>query len=113
MCFFIQRVTLVALMEKTQYDKETSRILTEAIKLKEKARLDLDTAIFFEEEEKKLENILDDSDSTEDQVDDALVKLVGLNARIQVELRDTDDEALRIERELLVLNNKAIMEGLI
>ena len=99
-------------MDKTQYDKETSRILTEAIKLKQKAILDLDTAIFFDEEAKKLENIIDDPNSTEDQIDDAMVKLVRLNARIQVELRETDDEAIRIERELLVLNNKAIIEGL-
>jgi hypothetical protein len=113
LCFLSLCVILGGSMDKTQYNKEVSRILTEARKLEEKAKLDLETAIFFDNKAKELESILDDPNSTQDQIDNTLVELAALNLRIQVELREGNEEAIRIERELLVLNNKSIMDGLI
>jgi hypothetical protein len=100
-------------MEKSHYNKEANRLSNEAEKLREKAELDLATAEFFNAESQKLEMVLDNEESTDDQIDDALIKLEALYNRIQIELNESDEESIRIERELLVLHNKAINEGLI
>jgi len=100
-------------MEKSQYDKEANRLFNEANKLREKAELDLKTAKFFDAESKKLEMILDNEEATDEQKENALIKLEALYKRILIELNEPNNESIRIERELLVLHNKAVNEGLI
>jgi hypothetical protein len=100
-------------MDKIQYEKETTRLLNEALKLEEKAKLDLKTAEFFDREACKLESILEDEDTTDEQTFDAMLKLKALYNRIKIELNEPNSGAIRIERELLVLRNQAIIEGLI
>ena len=100
-------------MTKSQYDKEANRLFSEADKLREKAELDLKTAEFFDAESKKLEMVLDDEEATDDQKEDALIKLEALYKRILIELNEPSNESIRIERELLVLHNQAVNDGLI
>jgi len=100
-------------MTKSQYDKEANRLFNEAEKLREKAKLDLKTARFFDAECKKLESILDGEEATDNQINDALIKLEALHKRILIELNEPNDEAIRIERELLVLHNQAVNDELI
>lgn len=102
-------------MEKSHYDKEIDRLLGEATKIQEKAQLDYDTAIFLDNEAIQLEKVVDCVNSTKEQIEDAMKKLETLYKRIENELghaHDDDMALLKIENELLILNDKASEEGL-
>jgi len=92
-------------MEKSQYEKEINRLISEAEAYKEKEQIGYDTSLFLEKERQKLTEIADNATNTEEK-EDAINKLESLLGKIQYELNhaeDNDNEALRIENELILL----------
>lgn len=96
-------------MEKSHYDKEINRLVSEADQLTQKYILDLDTAKFLDNEASKLEQIIDSVGSTREQIEEAVAKLNILYKRIEREMKEaiTDDvKADKIERELKFLKSQ-------
>ena len=92
-------------MEKSQYEKEINRLISEAEAYKEKEQIGYDTSLFLEKERQKLTEIADNATNTEEK-EDAINKLESLLGKIKYELNhaeDNDNEALRIENELILL----------
>lgn len=96
-------------MEKPTYDKEMNRLITEAQNLVEKSRLDLDTAKFLDNEALKLEEIIDDTNSTREQLEESVAKLDALYNRIEREMVEAighDKRVDEIEKELNLLRKQ-------
>lgn len=90
-------------MDKDQQTKEIDRILKEAVALREKSQLDLDTAEFLNDEAMKLEAIVDDSESRPEEKESAMVKLEALNKRILIELNESTDRLDKMEEDFNAL----------
>jgi hypothetical protein len=93
-------------MEKSQYEKEINRLISEAESYKEKEQIAYDTSLFLEKERQKLTKIIDNTETTDEEKEDAINKLKSLLGKIQFELNHADDndvEALKIENELILL----------
>lgn len=87
-------------MDKSPRDIEIDRILTEAVALRDKAQLDLDTAEFFNKEALRLEAIVDDLNTLPEDKESAMVKMEALTKRILIELREDFDAEKRITDDL-------------
>lgn len=93
-------------MEKSQYENEINRLICAAEEYKDKEQIAYDTSIFLEKERQKLTKIIDNAESTDEEVEDAINKLNSLLGKIRYELNhanDNDNEALKIENELILL----------
>ena len=96
-------------MDKSQFNKEIDRILKESVALEEKAKLDLETAEFLNNEVIKLETIIDDIKTLPEEKESAFIKLEALHKRLLIELNENTSTQDRLEHELNELNN--IIEG--
>ena len=93
-------------MEKSHYENEIDRLIIAAKELEEKEQIGYDTAVFLDKEAKKLENCIEDPNTTEEEKEIAINKLNVLFGRIKSEIEhssDNDEEALQIEKELVAL----------
>lgn len=89
-------------MEKpNDYEQELNKLLIEALKLEEKATLDLKTAKFLDKQAKKLEKIIKNVSSTKGETEDAIEKLKILHGRIRRELNENDSTMTRVEKEII------------
>lgn len=97
-------------MEKPHnFDDELGKLLIRAENVEIKAKLDIETAVFFDNQAKKLEMILDHPLTSEKQKQDAMKNLETLYGRIQKELNGLNEngsEMEKIEAEFLALFNK-------
>lgn len=96
-------------MEKSHYGQEIDRLIIAAKELEEKEQIGYDTAIFLDQEAKKLEECIEDLNTTETERENVINKLNVLFGRIRSEIEhssDNDDESLRIEKELLALTER-------
>ena len=90
-------------MNKTEYDLELDRLWVAAGKLVESEQIGYDTAIFLDKESKKLESIINDKESSESEIEDAIKKLVTLQKRVLSEMnhvKDNDIAMSIVEQEL-------------
>ena len=92
------------------YDKKMDELVARLDKLTGKSKLDLDTALFFENEIVKLEHIIDNHSSSKEEIVDALNKLRVIQKRIQFEANYvySDVEKLEQIKSELDLLDKAI-----
>ena len=88
------------------FDNELGKLLAQAEKVEEKAKLDYETAIFLDNQAKKLEMIIDHPSTSDEQKEDAMKKLEILYGRIQRELKESNSEMKQIESQLLALFKK-------
>ena len=87
-------------MEKSPKDGEIDRILAEAVAIKEKAELDLNTALFFDNEATKLEAIVDNPKTLPEDKEQAMIKLAALYKRILIELNEEPTAIDEVEKDL-------------
>jgi hypothetical protein len=87
-------------MDKNQQTKEIDRLLNKAVALREKAELDLTTAVFLDNEAIKLEAIVDNPKTLPEEKESAMIKLEALNHRILIELNEKSNEQEKLEKEL-------------
>ena len=96
-------------MEKSTYDREINRLIAETQKLTEKSQLDLDTSNFLDNEALKLEEIIENPNSTREQIEESVIKLEALYNRIEREMAATITHDLKmnqIEKELNILRKQ-------
>ena len=93
-------------MKKSDYEQAVNRLTNEAKDLEEKEQIGYDTAIFLGKEMKKLDECIENPNASEEEKEIATNKRTILEKRMKYEIKhssNNDDEASRIERELLSL----------
>jgi hypothetical protein len=94
--------------------KEIDKLLLEAANLNEKSKLGMNTALFFDDEVTKLENIIDNSKSSVEQISVAMNQLEILFKRIlheQAHINDDLDKLHKLEKGITNLNKLKNKKG--
>ena len=101
-------------MDKLQYDQKVDKLINEANRLVKQETIGYETAIFLDKEATKLEMIILNDNSSDEEKESASEKLEILYSRIKYEMShsgDNDNETKRIENELKLLTEEGYTEN--